>query len=136
MKKLFAIFALMAASLSGFGQAPLSQEEREKMLYEAIDKEIERYSGMLELEDWQIFMIDSTLSHDLRAMTDELSALSTAKVSNASAYQATQDKWTEAIYQSYMRILNPAQQKKYLKAGAEKAKKNRDKRAAANKESK
>ena len=41
MKKLFAIFALMTASLSGLGQAPPSQEEREKMLYEAIDKWLE-----------------------------------------------------------------------------------------------
>jgi hypothetical protein len=40
-----------------------------------------------------------------------------------------QDKWLEAIYQSYLRILNENQKAKYLKSGAAKAKKARDKRA-------
>ena len=74
--------------------------------------------------------IDSTLTHDYRAMTAELETLRLSKVTNSSAYLAVQDKWTEAIYQSYLRILNEEQQAKYLKSGAAKAKKARDKRAA------
>ena len=112
-----------------FAQGPQSPEEQERAMYEAIDKEIERQTTVLDLADWQIFMIDSTLTHDYKAMTAEIEALRMSKVSNASAYMAAQDKWAEAMYQSYGRILNEAQWAKYLKSGAGKAKKARDKRA-------
>lgn len=128
------MFALVAALcaltvLPLAAQGPQSPEEQEKALYEAIDKEIERQTTMLDLADWQIFRIDSTLTHDYKAMTAEIDALRLSKVSNTSAYIAVQDKWLEAIYQSYHNILNDAQWAKYLKSGAAKAKKARDKRA-------
>ena len=127
------MFALVAALcaltvLPLAAQGPQSPEEQEKALYEAIDKEIERQTTMLDLADWQIFRIDSTLTHDYKAMTAEIDALRMSKVSNTSAYIAVQDKWLEAIYQSYHNILNDAQWAKYLKSGAAKAKKARDKR--------
>jgi hypothetical protein len=128
------MFALVAALcaltvLPLAAQGPQSPEEQEKALYEAIDKEIERQTTMLDLADWQIFRIDSTLTHDYKAMTAEIDALRLSKVSNTSAYIAVQDKWLETIYQSYHNILNDAQWAKYLKSGAAKAKKARDKRA-------
>ena len=128
------MFALVAAlcaltALPLAAQGPQSPEEQEKAMYEAIDKEIDRQTTVLDLADWQIFRIDSTLTHDYKAMTAEIEALRTSKVSNASAYMAVQDKWMEAIYQSYHSILNEAQWAKYLKGGASKAKKARDKRA-------
>lgn len=116
-------------------QEPQNEEERLKNLYEAVDKEIERQTTSLDLEDWQIFRIDSTLTHDFQAMTDELLSLQKSKVSNTSAYQDVQDKWSEAIYRSYERILNKEQWEKYLKNGALRAKKARDKRAEKNKQS-
>lgn len=122
-----ALCALAAFPL--FAQGPQNQEEQEKAMYEAIDKEIERQTVVLDLADWQIFRIDSTLTHDYKAMAEELAALRMSKVSNSSAYMAVQDKWTEAIYQSYCSILNDEQRAKFLKGGAAKAKKARDKRA-------
>lgn len=119
--------ALTALPLLALG--PQNQEEQDKAMYEAIDKEIERQTVVLDLADWQIFRIDSTLTHDYRAMTEEIGALRMSKVSNTSAYLAVQDKWMEAIYQSYCRILNDEQRAKYFKSGAAKAKKARDKRA-------
>ena len=110
-------------------QNPPSPEEQERQLYEAVDKEIERQTNVLDLADWQIFKIDSTLTHDYKAMTEELKALSQSKVSSPTAYMAVQDKWQEAIYQSYCRILNEEQRAKYFKGGAAKAKRARDKRA-------
>lgn len=110
-------------------QNPPSPEEQEKQLFEAIDKEIERQTNVLDLADWQIFKIDSTLTHDYKAMSEELAALRQSKVSATSAYMAVQDKWMEAIHQSYCNILNDVQRTKYLKGGAAKAKKARDKRA-------
>ena len=124
---LAALCALTALPLAA--QGPQSPEEQEKALYEAIDKEIERQTSLLDLADWQIFRIDSTLTHDYKALTEEIMVLRASKVSNSSAYQAVQDKWMEAIYQSYCRILNEDQKAKYLKSGAARAKKARDKRA-------
>ena len=124
---LAALCALTALPLAA--QGPQSPEEQEKALYEAIDKEIDRQTTVLDLADWQIFRIDSTLTHDYKALTEEIMVLRASKVSNSSAYQAVQDKWMEAIYQSYCRILNEDQKAKYLKSGAARAKKARDKRA-------
>jgi hypothetical protein len=131
MKRLFALMAAICAfsTLTLFAQGPLSPEEQEKQLYEAIDKEIERQTTVLDLADWQVFMIDSTLTHDYKAMTAEIDALRQSKVSNSTAYTVVQDKWLEAIYQSYCRILNDEQRARYLKNGAAKAKKMREKRA-------
>lgn len=132
MKKLLLLMAAFCtmAVFSLQAQAPQSPEEQEKALYEAVDKEVDRQTTVLDLADWQIFMIDSTLTHDYKAMSEELMALRSSKVSNSTAYIAVQDKWAEAIYQSYLRILNQEQQAKYLKGGAAKAKAMREKRAA------
>ena len=126
------MFLLMAALCAAFplsAQEPMSPEEQEKALYDAIDKEVERLTTTLDLADWQVFRIDSTLVHDYKAMAADLDQLRHSKVSNSTAYMVAQDKWLEAIYQSYNDILNEEQWAKYLKSGAAKAKKARDKRA-------
>lgn len=131
MKRLFVLMASLFAfcAIEAAAQGPQTPEEREKALFEGIDKEIDRQTSMLDLEDWQIFRIDSTLTHDYKAMTEEFQDLQKKKVSSSAAYMDVQDKWNEAIYQSYHNILNEEQWEKYLKSGAAKNKKLRDKRA-------
>ena len=112
-------------------QNPASAEEKakqEKQLLEYIDKEVQRLSSSLSLEYWQEFYVDSTLNHNLHAMQEEMAALQTAKVGNADHYVAVQDKWMQAIYDSYQRFFNDEQWKKYLKSGAAREQKARDKR--------
>ena len=41
-----------------------------------------------------------------------------------------QDKWMEQMYQSYKKVFTEEQWNKYLKAGAQRDKRNRDKREA------
>lgn len=124
-----ALTFLMAAGLQAYGQAPAS-EEREKALFDSVDKIIERQTDLMDLADWQIFRIDSMLVHDYKAMTAELEDLDKAKVSNFDIYTKAQDKWMEQIYNGYRKILNDEQWEKYLKQGAAREKKARDKRAA------
>ena len=112
--------------------APADREKQEKQLLEYIDKEVQRLSGLLELEYWQEFYVDSTLNHDFHAMQEELEALQSSKVSNADFYVAVQDKWMQAIYDSYQRFFNEDQWKKYLKSGAAREQRARDKRKAKN----
>lgn len=100
---------------------------------EAIDAQIEDYTQLLDLQDWQIFYVDSIMTHDYEQMRVELSALSTAKVSNSEAYIRVQDKWMEKMYQAFNKVFDKNQWAKYEKSGAAREKKNRDKREAKRK---
>lgn len=120
-----------AFSLPLRAQNPISPEEKakqEKQMLEYIDKEVQRLSSLLKLEYWQEFYVDSTLNHNLHAMQAELEELQSAKVANSDIYIAVQDKWTQAIYDSYNRFFDEEQWKKYLKSGAAREQKARDKR--------
>ena len=89
-----------------------------------------RNERILELEDWQSFYVDSILTHDYDALRVELKSLQAAKMSNADVYQQVQDKWAEQIYVALQKVLDEKQWAKYLKNGAAREKKARDKRAA------
>ena len=92
--------------------------------------EADRLQRVLDLEDWQVFYVDSTLKHDLSAIVSEYQALQGSKVSNVSMYQTVQDKWMEQIDATYKKIFTEEQWKAYLKTGAAKAIKAREKRKA------
>ncbi len=124
---------IVAVSLSVFvaeaqNQPPQTPEEKEKQLLEFVDKEVQRLSSLLELEYWQEFYVDSTLTHDYKAMTQELEQMQQAKVENRDLYINVQDKWMQQIDDSYERFFTPEQWKKYMKSGGKRAKDARDKR--------
>ncbi|MBE6251729.1 MAG: hypothetical protein E7111_08815 [Bacteroidales bacterium] len=126
MKFVYMLAALFTAASVAAAQEP----ERPKETWEIAAAEADRLQGVLELEDWQVFYVDSTLKHDYAQMKLELEKLQTSKVSNPSLYYAVQDKWMERIDATYMRIFSDVQWKAYLKSGAAKAQKARAKRRA------
>ena len=63
-----------------------------------------------------------------KAMQDEMKKLQDAKVSNSSMYIAVQDKWMEQIDKTYKEIFTEEQWGIYLKNGAAKHQKAREKR--------
>ena len=130
--KFFWIIALSLLSFGAFAQNG-NPEEEEKQLRKAIDTQIENYTDLLKLEDWQIFYLDSILTNDFSAMMAELKELSQAKVSNQDAYMIVQDKWSEQIYNSLKGVFDENQWAKYEKSGAARDKKAREKRAAKRK---
>lgn len=113
-----------------FAQEPLTPEEKEKKFYEFIEKEVERYESSLKLESWQVFYVDSILTHDYRAMQEEFESLQARKVENNALYEDARDKWMQRIYDSFHRVLDDSQWAKYLKSGAGREQKAREKRAA------
>lgn len=123
------IIALVCFTALASAQKPKSPEEQQKALFEAIDSQVEKLENQLDLADWQSFKVDSILTHDYQAMQDELQKLSSKKVENFDLYYQVQDKWYEQIYNAYHKILNEEQWAKYLKQGAAREKKARDKRA-------
>lgn len=129
------LLVTVAFSLPLRAQNPPLPEEKakqEKQLLEYIDKEVQRLSSTLSLKYWQEFYVDSTLNHNLHAMQEELEGLQATKVSNPDFYVAVQDKWMQAIYDAYQRFLDEDQWKKYLKSGAAREQKARDKRKKNN----
>lgn len=122
------LLSLSVFSMQAQNQGPQTPEEKEKLLLEAVDKEVNHLSTLLKLEYWQEFYVDSTLTHDYRAMTEELETLQKAKVENPDLYQQVQDKWMQKIADSYKRFLTPEQWQKYWKSGGKRDQQARDKR--------
>ena len=120
---LLSVFAVRAQN-----QQPQTPEQKEKQLLEFVDKEVQRLSSLLHLEYWQEFYVDSTLTHDYKAMSEELEGMQRAKVENTDLYITVQDKWMEQIDRSYQSFFTEEQWKKYWKSGAKRAQEARDKR--------
>ena len=123
-------FILAVVSFLAFGFEAVAQQQKEDGpdIYEQAEAEADRLQGVLKLEDWQTFYVDSTLKHDYPAMMEEIEKLREAKITNIDIFQSVQDKWWDSIDASYRRIFNDEQWKAYLKTGAGKAQKLRAKR--------
>ena len=131
--KIFWIGALLLLPLWAGAQQPQSEEEELKQMREMIDRTVDNYTSLLELDDWQIFYVDSILTHDYEAMRQEVKGMRDAKMTNTDGYQRVQDKWAEQVYNAFQKVFNEEQWAKYLKTGAARDKKSRDKRAAKRK---
>ena len=127
LMKYFCLLLALALSVPAFAQEQEPQDQ-EKKLRESIEASLEKYEKTLELEYWQVFYLDSIMTHDYGAMMKELESKSKAKVENTDIYIQVQDKWNEQMYNSFRKVLNEDQWNKYLKQGAAREKKARDKR--------
>ena len=82
-----AFFAFSVRPVQTYAQ----QQDEGPDIFERAEMEADRLQRMLELEDWQVFYVDSTLKHDYPAMIAESEALRESKVANSSMYQAVAD---------------------------------------------
>ena len=126
MKFVHTLILLLFLSPCVFAQ----QQDKPLEMWERAEAEADRLQRVLELEDCQVFYVDSTLKHDFQELMTEIEKLQAAKVANSSMYIAVQDKWMEKIDETYRRIFTDAQWAAYLKTGAGKAQKAREKRKA------
>ncbi len=120
-----AVILSMAASGTAYAQQPEKPD-----INEQAENEADRLQRVLDLEDWQVFYVDSTLKHDFPAMMAEMEQMSSAKVGNRDMYVRVQDKWMDQIDATYKKIFTEEQWAAYLKQGAGKAQKARAKRQA------
>ena len=113
-------------------QNSLSAQEQPKQpdIYQQAEMEADRLQRLLDLDDWQVFYVDSTLKHDFPAMMADYEELRKAKVANQSMYQDVHDKWMDQIDRTYRTFFTEEQWAAYLKSGAARAQKARDKRRA------
>ena len=124
--------ALLAGSvtLHAQNQGAQTPEQKEKQRLEYIDNQVKRLVDQLNLEYWQEFYVDSTLTHDLVAMEEELTDLQKTGVNNVDLYQTVQDKWMQQIDDTYKRFFTEEQWNKYWKSTGQRNQKARDKRKA------
>ena len=126
------ILSLAAVLLCTF--AAMAQEndpqKREKEFFENLDKQITQMTASLDLDDWQVFYVDSILTHDYQAMQQELTELQKKKVANTDIYNDVVYRWQDRIDDSLQKVFSDEQWSKYQKNGAARAKKARDKRRA------
>lgn len=123
------LFPAVFAALFFVSVPAFAQEQKKPDMMEQAEKEADRLQNLLDLDDWQVFYVDSTLKYNYSAMVAELEEMSSAKVSNSSMYLAVQDKWLEKTDSAYMRLFTEEQWALYLKNGAARARKARAKRA-------
>ena len=129
MKFVHVLLSLMSVVLPA--QVLSAQEQdQEELLYERVEEEADRLQRTLKLEDWQVFYVDSILKHDYSAMMAEYEKLHGSKVSNTSLYIVVQDKWMDKIDAALNKVFDEQQWATYMKNGAARAKKARDKRRA------
>ncbi|MBR0298990.1 MAG: hypothetical protein IJQ93_01585 [Bacteroidales bacterium] len=126
---LLALVFLAAALTARAQEQPLTPEQQEKKMRENIEEMVLRYEESLSLEVWQTFYVDSILTHNFNAMSAEMKELSMNRVENVDIYTLVRDKWEEETYKAFSKILDENQWAAYLKTGAARAKKARDKRA-------
>lgn len=110
-------------------QQPLTPEQKEKKMRESIESAVLQFEKDLKLEDWQTFYVDSILTHNITERNKEMESLSNNKVENIDLYTLIADKWEEKTYNAFHAILDDKQWERYLKTGAGRNKKARDKRA-------
>ena len=129
----FKSMILAVMSILFVSQVSLSAQEQDDKIptpEEMAAKEADRLASLLKLDPGQVFYVDSTLQHDYAAWQAEVEKLQKSRVSNYDIYNDVRDKWMEQIYNSLSRVFDEQQWTKYLKQGAGKDKKARDKRAA------
>ena len=131
MKSNLWLVSLLSIAFSILLQIEASaQQPKQPDPSERAEQEADRLQDILDLDDWQVFYVDSTLKHDYPALMAEYEKLSQSKVSNQSMYQMVYDKWMDQIDQTYRRIFTDEQWTAYLKSGAARAQKAREKRKA------
>lgn len=130
MKKLLYIISsmLILSSVNAFAQE--QEEQKVQTPEEMAAKEADRLGDLLKLEYWQVFYVDSTLQHDYTELQKEMNKLQSARVENYDLYMSVRDKWFEQIDNTYKKIFSDDQWALYLKTGAAKNIKAREKRKA------
>jgi len=98
----------------------------EKMAEEMTNKYTERF----DLDDYQIFMVDSTLQYNYKEMMNEIEIAKKGGRSNSETYQVICDKWYDKCDKMFESLFTEAQWAKFLKSEFGKEKKKRDKRMA------
>ena len=130
MKSYISVLVTFMAALLNFSSMNVyAQQQPEKPdLNVMAEEEADKLQKLLDLEDWQVFYVDSTLKANYAALQLEFENLQKAKVTHTAIYKEAQDKFWDSVEASYKKYFTDKQWALYLKNGAAKAQKQRAKR--------
>ena len=128
MRKIYLSLFFFAALLAGTAPQALAQEPQEPDVNQIIDKQLETLTRMLNLDEVQVFFVDSILQYNYPAMMEEIEQTRKTGASNTETYQAISDKWMAATDDAFEKVFTEAQWTRYMKSTYGKEKKRRDKR--------
>ena len=128
MKQLLTIWAATLFLLFAAAPGATAQEPQEPDVDQIINNQIENLTRLFNLDDVQIFFVDSILQHNYPAMMDEFSESRKAGANNDETYMRISDKWMAATDEALERVFTDEQWRRYLKSAYGKEKKRRDKR--------
>lgn len=129
MKSYIYVLALSIVFMLAFSSMNAAAQTQEPVdLNQLAEEEADKLARLLDLEDWQVFYVDSTLKANFFQLQVELEKLQKSKVTNTNLYLEVKDKCWDEIDRNYQRWFTEEQWKAYLKSGAAKLQKQRAKR--------
>jgi hypothetical protein len=127
MNRLF-LFIFAAAVMLTAVPAAYAQEAQEPDVDKIIENQLNTLTRTFNLDEVQVFFVDSILQYNYHAMVDEIGQTRKTGASNPETFQAISDKWMDATDVAFERIFTDEQWSKYMKSIYGKEKKRRDKR--------
>ena len=131
MKNIGNLLLVLALLSYGFSASAQNQEgvgeDDVKKMLENVDRQVEQMTNDLDLADWQVFYVDSILTANYLSLQEGFAELSAKKVGNRDIYQDLQYRKLDEVYFALEKVLDEQQWTKYLKRGAAKDKKSREK---------
>ncbi len=125
---LYVMFLFMVSMLAFSSQNVCAQNQEPVDLNLLAEEEADKLARLIDLEDWQVFYVDSTLKANFLQLQLDLEKLQKAKVTNTDIYQEAKDRCWDEIDRNYQKWFTPEQWSAYLKTGAGKLQKQRAKR--------
>lgn len=119
------VFMLAFSSVDAVAQ---TQTQEPVDLNQLAEEEADKLARLLDLEDWQVFYVDSTLKANFFQLQADLEKLQKSKVTNTNLYVEAKDKCWDEIDRNYQKWFTQEQWNAYLKSGAGKLQKQRAKR--------
>lgn len=127
-RTVFFLFLSLLISVSTIHAQNRQGQKKPADVLEMASAEADRLGSVLRLEDWQIFYVDSILQNNLKGMEDDIKKLGESRVSMEDLYFRVQDEWGEKTDDAFRKIFTEEQWKRYLRSGAQRAIKEREKR--------
>ena len=128
MKRLLPI--LLSAALFLAAAPILLAQEQEPNMENIINTQVDNLTRSFQLDEVQVFFVDSILNYNYNAMMDEMQEARKIGASNSDTFQGISDKWLDATDVAFEKIFTEEQWAKYMKSSYGKEKKRRDKRIA------
>lgn len=125
---LYTMLLVIVSLLTFSAQSACAQNQEPVDLNQIAEEEADKLARLIDLEDWQVFYVDSTLKANFFQLQVELEKLQKAKVTNTDIYQEAKDRCWDEIDRNYQKWFTPEQWNAYLKTGAAKLQKQRAKR--------